>query len=499
MSILKYKYKAHKLINTLFYIVVFGIGFILGFGAEKIDFNKLVSQVLMIDSVSATTIYTYNGTTIDEDFIYERFMERSNHINEVQPDFDISVFPYIYCNVYTSGAYKSDPGLACVAFKEEKLSPNNLRFYYRSSSYYGEYVGMVYDNGINENPDVVGFNYRLKSLTYGSVYPSSLIYASTANFYTNFSKSNVSNGGYTTIPDSNFHNTLDFSKYMEVDYWLNDGSIFKDEEHQDFKEVCWENFDELIFSVTISSDKEYDVTHHKGQQEGETYIDNGFYVFDDVRKLKRGTRIKTLLQPDYKHYASTWVSGVTFNHLHNITNEFYLMNKEELLESRYSDPVNALGNYDISRGDSYYYDNLSKLLNATYVGFTYYKNVIDDYRYDIFYLQEEKEKFCIYIPNDFVVTTLSINELGGIYGDVPTHTDKSDTYIDMESVHENKFSYNSLFSVIKEFIASIRETVNLINGYIYSLFTSLPPLAQMFIITIITLIVVKTIIWMVVK
>lgn len=498
MSILKYKYKAHKLINTLFYVVVFGIGFILGFGTNKIDFNKLISQVLMIDNVSATTIYTYNGTAIDEDFIYERFMENNNVNLSTQTDFDITKFPNIYCALYTTYAYKSDPGLLCYAFVNEGLNPNRLFFYQQSSKYIATY-NLIRDNGINENPEIIGFTYKLKTKTFSNNYPSPQISEPDTPFFTNFSQSNVGNNGYTTLPSSMFKNTLDFSKYMEVDYWLNDGSIFKDESHQDFKEVCWENFDELMFSVTISSDKEYDVTYHEGQQEGETYIDSGFYVFDDVRKLKRGTRIKTLLQPDYKHDSSTWVSGVTFEHLHNITSEFYLMNKDELLESRYSNPVNALGNYDISRGDSYYYDNLSKLLNATYVGFTYYKNVIDDYRYDIFYLQEEKDKFCIYIPNDFVVTTLSINELGGIYGDVPTHTDKSDTYIDMESVHNNNFSYNSLFSVIKEFIASIRETINLINSYIFSFFTSLPPLAQMFIITIITLIVVKTIIWMVVK
>lgn len=475
MSILSYKYKAHKLVNTLFYVVVFGIGFVLGFGAEKIDFNKLISQVLMIDNAKAYTITTTSsGDVINEDFIISKF---SSYIG----DFNVNDYEFAYQrrsgqNYWDVYAIVKDSIHLGTQDTNGNLNFGSVNCTLEIGKYCYYYFGVA-SNGVRAVYPASGGGVTIQGSSFNSLqeYNSSFTY--------NYSTKNV----------------LDFSKYMEVDYWLNDGSIFKDELHQDFKEVCWENFDELMFSVTISSDKEYDVTYHEGQQEGETYIDSGFYVFDDVRKLKRGTRIKTLLQPDYKHDSSTWVSGVTFEHLHNITSEFYLMNKEELLESRYSDPVNALGNYDISRGDSYYYDNLSKLLNATYVGFTYYKNVIDDYRYDIFYLQEEKEKFCIYIPNDFIVTTLSINELGGIYGDVPTHTDKSDTYIDMESVHNNNFSYNSLFSVIKEFIASIRETVSLINGYIYSLFTSFPPLLQMFIITIITLIVIKTILWMVVR
>lgn len=59
MKILQLKYKMHKLVNLAFYLIIFGIGFILGFGAEKININKLMSQFLFIDNVSAQT-------TVDE-------------------------------------------------------------------------------------------------------------------------------------------------------------------------------------------------------------------------------------------------------------------------------------------------------------------------------------------------------------------------------------------------------------------------------------------------
>ena len=58
MKLLNLKYKMHKLVNLIFYLIIFGIGFLLGFGAEKINFNKLISQFLFIDNVSAATITT---------------------------------------------------------------------------------------------------------------------------------------------------------------------------------------------------------------------------------------------------------------------------------------------------------------------------------------------------------------------------------------------------------------------------------------------------------
>lgn len=53
MKILNLKYKMHKLVNLVFYLIIFGIGFLLGFSAEKININKLINQFLFIDTVSA--------------------------------------------------------------------------------------------------------------------------------------------------------------------------------------------------------------------------------------------------------------------------------------------------------------------------------------------------------------------------------------------------------------------------------------------------------------
>ena len=122
MNIFSAKYKAHRLVNYIFYIIIFAFGFLIGIGAKKLDFKSIISKVFMIDTVNATTIYTYNNNTVNEDFIYNRFLD-------IKSDFSFDVFQYVYCGIYSRNAYSSNPGLACNAFRSEFLSPNYLKFY----------------------------------------------------------------------------------------------------------------------------------------------------------------------------------------------------------------------------------------------------------------------------------------------------------------------------------------------------------------------------------
>lgn len=473
MSILQYKYKAHRLVNTLFYVIVFIIGFLLGFTCNKIDFSKLLSQVLMIDNVSAEELniefsnleYIPNSSNYnDEKFIFSVLNEFNKNTNY---NYSLKDYPYVY-------AYKINNQFEYYFYKFDEVSQ-----------------------------DVNGFtNITFNDVLKITFVPSSSYYDYSFIEWTSTYIKSIDNVNSPNIINSSLGSTitkiLDFSVYT-VDYKLNDGSIFEDENHLDFKKYCWENFDELVFSITI--DDSYDGSfkiYYDGQQDGETYVESGFYVFDDISKLKRGTRSKSLVVGDYKYNASTWLSGLTFNHLEDITTEFELLHTEEKLGLRYSAIIDALGNYDIVRQDSYYYDNLDKLKNASYVDFTYYYNVIDDYKYDVFHLEEKKEKFCIYVPNIFVVTTLQLNELGGFVGDIPIHNDSDDSFIDITET-TGQLHFNQLFSIINKFINSIKDTVIFINDFIYSFIMSLHPLIQMFIFTIITLLVVKLIIGMVVK
>lgn len=648
-EILKMKFKAHRLVNYLFYVIIFFVGFFIGFGAKNLNIKNIISQLMFIDNVEARTIATVNGTPIDEDYVYSRFKEKWEN-------FDINIYNKISCGWFNN----TTKSLHCVALTTNAF--NNKTFVAKDSNvtYNGTNVFRVRYSIPNNKTDAYEFMYETSTNTYTSskLYDSSTVSDSNLNYFSfyfnnwqsgvsaasNFSVSEVSSSedsyfnafdfskyieytitennnnikytytfnyadlkdlpttsnwsqedyiynlfntvnnkfdlklkfkdfsyvfavaskntysfyfsksefyktdyyhlyvnndylyinidkddqdiylSYTQNKVSNYANILfsngiksdkfattsasmddsrivkrlDFSKYT-LNYHLNDGSIFEDENHQDFNKICWENFDELMFAISI--DKSYNGSFtitEDGQQDGETYVNSGFYVFDDISKLQRGTRSNLTGDIDSDIYSSTFISGFKFSNLKNITNQFMLLDTDENINIRYSDIIDALGNYDLERGDSYYYDNLSKLENSFYVDFTYYYNVLNDYKYDIFNLKEKKEKFCIYIPKQFKVTTLKINELGGIIGDVPLHDDSDDSYVDRTEIN-SKMSFNTLFSIINKFIDSIKGTVNFINSNIYSFFLSLPPIVQMFIYTILTLIVIKTIIWMVVR
>ena len=88
MSILSYKYKAHKFINYAFYVVVFIVGFLLGFASDKINYNKLISQVLMIDNVQAYE-FKQQKVTVNEEWIY-------NTLTQNLEGCDINVHNKIY-------------------------------------------------------------------------------------------------------------------------------------------------------------------------------------------------------------------------------------------------------------------------------------------------------------------------------------------------------------------------------------------------------------------
>ena len=657
-DILKMKFKAHRLVNYLFYMIIFFIGFFVGFGAKNLNIKNIINQVLFIDNVEAKTMATVNGTAIDEEYIYNRFIEKWKNFdikkyNKISCGWFNNTTKSLYCVALTTDTFNNktfvskDTNVPLYdtnnVFKVTYSVPNNktnaYEFLYEtatntfsSSKFYDSstvsdsnlnYFNFYFNNWvasetgfsnfdvdeitssddelfnsfdfssyinkkddedssdggytlatvdsivINEDYiynefkklwsdfDIKIYNniycelsetnnkYRLLCRAFTESSKNSFecsgnscsiknkkldMYEFEYNFYTklyntvNFvessKQSSDDSSGYFFYPKSMKHSDTyytiatnydradlsdeenkainKFTKYT-LNYHLNDGSIFEDENHQDFNKVCWENFDELLFAISI--DKSYDGSYtiiEDGQQDGETYIKSGFYVFDDVSNLQRGTRTDLTGEIDSDIYSSTFLSGFKFSNLKKITNTFTLLDTDKKLNIRYSDVIDALGNYDLERGDSYYYDNLSKLKNSTYVDFTYYYNVLNDYKYDIFDLKSKKDKFCIYIPKQFKDKILKLNELGGLVGDVPLHNDTSDSYVDRTEIN-SKMSFSTLFSIINKFINSIKSTVNFINSNIYSFFLDLPPLLQMFIYTILTLIVIRTILWMVMR
>jgi len=134
VSIFKLKFEAHRLVNLLFYGVIFILGFVCGLGIKQIDFNKLIPKILMIENVNAltitTTVDTSNGNLIvfDEEYIYNEMFNNTEYSYE---DYSNIICHYSY---YVNSS--SVGGITCRAFnsiddfKITDYSSMNNRFTY---------------------------------------------------------------------------------------------------------------------------------------------------------------------------------------------------------------------------------------------------------------------------------------------------------------------------------------------------------------------------------
>ena len=226
MSILKYKYKAHKFINYAFYIVVFIFGFLLGFTTQKLDFNKLISQFLMIDNVSAYTIYEDDNVTINEEFIYNTFLENYDNFN-------LDDFPYIHC---TENIYSSSHMFSCTAFNEKTF---NQIEYYETRSYY--FIFNIYIANLEANVDYTRFVYNLSENDLETDTISSWM-----NYYfLNNKENDFTFTNYDIEINGELRNDWNLLDFKGLPLTFNK-NLFKD--NPDFKEVCVNKTDKFIIT-----------------------------------------------------------------------------------------------------------------------------------------------------------------------------------------------------------------------------------------------------------
>ena len=481
MGILKYKYKAHKLINTLFYVVVFVIGFVLGFGAEKIDFNKLVSQVLMIDNAKAYTITTTSsGEVINEDFIISKF---SSYIS----DFDVNDYEFAY--------YKWSGQQYWTVYAIVK---ENIHLAIQDSSDGDLGYGSVNCNIETGKPCYYLFNIR----TSGS---QAVSYASSGGVtiqYSNFDSLSQYNSSFTYNYSSK--NKLDFSKHtVKLEYNEN---LFKD--NPDFKQVCVNP--DTRFAITSNNitytDEETELKYFNGIDFiWFSYVPDGLttYLYSSAEETK-----KTPLTKD----------GPLFNGI-NPGKWYYLDEKEE---------IDKFFNTNSSKGEIYpgvtlelegYTDKYSYFGWYFHPFVVHFDNTQDGNNFfNVFHFKdklnfysilengldyyEELENarngnICFYIKNTYDITILNKDIFDD---DIGESTILGGDKFNINTT-ENSSSLNSkgLFSKINLFINNIKDTILFINGYIYELYVSLPNIVQLFIVAVFGLIVVRILVGMVTK
>lgn len=206
----KAKYQAHRIVNIIFYIIVFFIGFYMGVMGQKVGIKSLFDKFLMIDTVYAETDITSNFDTdflptsnnwYDESLIINIF----NQVNLIgQLDLNISS----YLNVYATFT----------------ASPNNQYTYIFSTSVYTGSSNQVYTTGSHIRVD---FRYNSNNSTVAYTFDSNSNHTSKQVFNSGISYQLAA----TNSPSHTINYPLDFSIYHSFNE-----NLFSN--NNDFKQVC---------------------------------------------------------------------------------------------------------------------------------------------------------------------------------------------------------------------------------------------------------------------
>lgn len=458
MSILKYKYKAHKLINYAFYVVVFVVGFIMGFGAKEINFNKLISQVLMIDSVEATT-YTFpvnnsykvtSTNYYNEEFLYNFFNYYANETGNLNLSF--ANYKYVY-SLYNNSTHSRI--FYCP-------SPREIT---RSDEFYFTDLSGCFGFDFTSNNVEVSDGYSRAGHSKSSYY-----LAATED--------------YSSVYGTKFKKLLDFSDYtLKLEFNEN---LFKD--NPDFKEVCVEEGKSFAITSTQMSDinsvYDYDYfwlpynlngiskilydnsvetneIHYTEEEAKERYfynnkenIDN-FYS-NDIPGLELEIKGYT---DKYSYYGwSAWPFRVYYSELYNQYNIFTIEDPTKIYVGNLNEDGNVHG------GGGLRLDGDEEI--------------------------EISSNYCFYIKNIYEVTYINIDEWGDYHGTVPTPNGDYEFSTSHNKLNSNTDSF--LNQPIK-FINSMKDTINLINSLIYEFYISLPTLIRTFIITVLIILLIMLI------
>lgn len=460
MSILKYKYKAHKLINYVFYVIVFLVGFFIGFGSKEINFSKLISQVLMIDNAKAYTLYSSNTLTIDEEYIYNTFTSNFS-------DFNIENYPNIFCSKWFPN---SKPTIYCYAM--DNTSANS--FYYAGAS--GSSWKWRFGNDSNYSPNpMYMFAVRLSDGVLSNIYyqtnmQSFLGSPSITATYNSFSNFDITGASI---------NVLDFSEYQIPDMVYNE-NLFKD--NSNFKEVC------------IEKGKKYGITTTNIDP-----ISNTAFVSDFIWFPGKIIGVK------YSEYDSLNDNNILiFND--DVSTENYYFEDKDKIDSFYNDEIisNYFNNSGYTDKYSYYGYTAYKFMHSYYVDendnpqnmFTIFDFTDIDYSSTNsgggagtpFGLNDNTSlNYCFYIKNEFSVTELKTDEWNDYTGVVPTPGGD----LDVNTSHnKNNANTEDFLSQPKNFIISMKDTINLINSLVYEFYISLPALLRTFIITALIILII---------
>lgn len=534
MNILKCKYEAHRFVNVIFYFVVFAIGFVLGFGANKIDIKNLLSEFLMIDNVSALTEAKSGTITLPSNLK----VSKSNFNSET---YIYNLFNYVVDEVGLDISFNDFFNVFGFNYQPKYEPTSNTRYYFSNSDWYSYSFN----------------NYNQYSRTKGDVLY--LEYVSTSSFKYHY-YTNEDNSDYTTFgggdsyyvfsthdfsSSNRYIKLLDFSEFIvQFNY---DDSIFTEDPNKNFYKYCWDFNYNTLFAV-IPNKELYDSVEISEDEEEHT-ISGGFYGFGDLRGMQRGTFIGT-------NSSNTFISNLTgkkFSELPQKVTQFDSLKTSSDLQERYTGvglsaniisgtPLSVI---DTANSNTYFNDNLQKLKYAYYFHSSYTFDKNDNRKYYIFKyeptceykkvadykvgvtcaFQNETKTFefttetndivsmkveaisqlinsnvssnmCIYVPKDYKVYTLTENN-DGISGSIELPDGSIEQFA--PSLDSDDINSDFLFSNINNFVDKIKNSLEFIREQIYNFYSSMPAMIKMFLLSVLTILIIAIVIGMVVR
>lgn len=458
------KYKAHRFVNYIFYIIVFLLGFFVGTGLKKLNFNNIFN-FLLIDDVNAYS-FTVGSNTITEEWIVDKLSSQYS-------DFSVNSFPYIIVQISKNSVSSSVRGVSFLALSEEAY--NNMIW-----STYGT-NGFHFSFGTSSTGNFIFNKYFFSSSSWQKNETHSRNNAtdvSPSSFNGNWEYDNTYNRVATDFDIPNISsslnvnlNQLNFSAYMD-NPTLNNGSIFENSSHYDFNKYCWDFQEETLFTVLPNHNlySAIDLNNYDGKYT----FRNGFYSFGYVgnfsssHNVERGKYTKIWYTPTPNAILAS--IGIPFSDLSDITHNFDYLTDTQALNSRYYNLFDGLHLYDTLNNDTYYLDNLDLLKYSHYFSSEYSFDATGVYSYNIFkytphcefdldgiggaitgnrtcinqngdevhltVLQPFETSLCIYVPKTYNVSILQENSQDGMSGTVLLPNGDVDTFNSSLSIEE---------------------------------------------------------------
>lgn len=523
MNIVKYEYKAHKLVKLIFHLVFFVLGFILGLTIDKASalMNPPTLELSDIKNLFENAQYLYSPS--------------SNPSTIPSPS--LNDYPYFIC---TLTGITSNDGLSCYFFRNYNSITIRAVYYYPSSSGGSNFI-FVYP--ITDSFKA-SFSYNFSTNSLSPVFSTGSNKNSLTPYYYGVGASSTGKGEITSIVNNtnsskdgisrlwsnipyddivSFASALNTTSKNNLKTLLNSYYIYIDTSTPELiANAQLFSHDSNMKKVCVPLNQKFTLSYNGNISNGGSFS-NYFFTYGFMSN------------PNYYLFKSNEKTLTQYSPYEGDSNPYplnhYLIDSIDSINSAFSDEVFSDRlvelNYISNSNDlvPYYGWNIYQFNFITHFSDgspSWYNTDVFEFVSPIFKSQwfngngdtcmgspleignqcfideynENSDDVCLWISTDYDVNYLNLDEWGDVNGSISINGDSYN--IDSDNNSSNIDS-SRLFSNVNSFINQIKSTILFINTQIYNFYLSLPLIVRSFILALLVLSVTKIIIDMIVR